>query len=227
MVVIPAGEFMMGSPEDEEGRRDNEGPQHLVTIERPFALGRYPVTFEEYDVFCEQTHRKKPEDRAWGRGRRPVINVSWKDATAYCAWLSERTSIRYRLPSEAEWEYACRAGSRAAYAFGETIDEKQANFYPNVKMTSDVGAYPANAFKLFDMHGNVWEWCLDHYQGSYEGAPADGSPLLLSEAAGDRVLRGGSWFLDARHARAASRSRNDPGERDGVSVGFRCARGQA
>ncbi len=148
MVVIPAGEFMMGSPEDEDGRFDNEGPQHLVTIEKPFALGRYPVTFEEFDFFCEETGREKPEDQGWGRGRRPVINVSWTDAGQYCGWLTRECSLTYVLPSEAQWEYACRAGSRAAYAFGETIDKTRANFTGTIGRTSEVGAYPANAFKL-------------------------------------------------------------------------------
>ena len=110
MVVIPAGRFLMGSSASEEGRGDEEGPQHEVRITRPFALGRYAVTFEEYDRFCEETRRDLSGDKGWGRGRRPVVNVGWGDATAFCAWLSDRTGHIYRLPSEAEWEYACRAG---------------------------------------------------------------------------------------------------------------------
>jgi len=216
MVVIPAGEFLMGS---KEGRRDNEGPQHRVTFKKPFALGRYPVTFDEFNFFCDQTGRESPDGAGWGRY--PVISVSWEDATAYCDWLNERTSITYRLPSEAEWEYACRAGSWAAYAFGNTINEKQANFARNVEKLTKVGAYPANAFKLFDMHGNVWEWCADHYQGSYKGAPIDGSPLLLPDGTG-RVVRGGSWYNFARSARAAFRFAFVPGNRNS-DLGFRCA----
>ena len=222
MVVIPAGEFMMGSPEDEEGRRDNEGPQRLVTIKKPFALGRYPVTFDEFDFFCGETGRKKPSDQWWGRGRRPVINVSWDDATAYCDWLSKRTRIRCRLPSEAEWEYACRAGTTTAYAFGEAIDEKQANFFGGASnKTSKVGSYPANIFKLFDMHGNVFEWCADDYQDNYDGAPTDDHPLLLPDDS-NRVLRGGSWHLDAWGVRSACRYKYGPGTRIN-GLGFRCA----
>lgn len=225
MVVIPAGEFMMGSPEDEEGRRDNEGPQHLVTIRKPFALGRYPVTFEEFDHYCEETARDKPGDEGLGRGRRPVINVSWTDAGRYCDWLTRKTGFTYVLPSESWWEYACRAGSTMAYAFGETIDEKQANFSANVGKTTEVGAYPENAFKLFDMHGNVWEWCDDHYHSSYEGAPSNGSAWLDSQAEGVRVLRGGSWAEDARLLRSACRFDFAPDLRI-FSIGFRCARVQ-
>ena len=220
MVVIPAGEFLMGSPEDEEERFDREGPQHLVTIRKPFTLGRYPVTFDEYDYFCEAIGRDKPEDQGWGRGRRPVIHVSWQDAKDYCDWLSEQTDTRYRLPSEAEWEYACRAGSTTAYAFGDGIDEKQANFDGHVGGTSEVGVYPANAFKLFDMHGNVFEWCEDRYQANYEGAPDDGTPWLSDQGA--RVVRGGSWGSVARNVRSACRNGEEPGVRGG-HLGFRCA----
>ncbi len=224
MVVIPPGEFMMGSPEDEKGRDDDEGPQHLVRMEKAFALARYPVTFAEYDAFCDEADYSVPEGRGWGRGRRPVINVNFEDARAYCAWLSEKTGRIYRLPSEAEWEYACRAGSEAAYAFGSSIDETQANFDGHIDKTSEVGAYPANAFKLHDMHGNVWEWCEDQQHGSYEGAPDDGS-AWLDQASGSRVMRGGSWAIVAQGARSAYRLPIDPGGRHDY-FGFRCARGQ-
>ncbi|MDH3660560.1 MAG: SUMF1/EgtB/PvdO family nonheme iron enzyme [Alphaproteobacteria bacterium] len=215
MVVIPAGAFMMGSPEDEKGRNDCEGPQRRVIIKKPLALGRYPVTFDEYDLFCDKTNRDKPDDAGWGRGRRPVINVSWHDAKAYCDWLSERLGRRYRLPSEAEWEYACRAGSRAAYAFGETIDERQANFDEHVGKTSEVGAYPANAFKLYDMHGNVWEWCESHFF-------AYGGGHLPSEYEFFRADRGGGWHAGATAARAASRNFTHQ-DQCSRSLGFRCA----
>jgi len=220
MVVIPAGRFMMGSSEDEPGRRDNEGPQHLVTITKPFALGRYPVTFDEFAFFCNDADREGPS--SWGPGRWPVTRVSWDDAMAYCAWLSKWTSASYRLPSEAEWEYACRAGTKPAYAFGETIDEKQANFDGNAGNMTEVGAYPANAFKLHEMHGNIREWCADHYQDSYINMPMDGNPMLLSHGT-DRVARGGSWHDVAQHARSAYRDRYDPNLRLDV-LGFRCAR---
>ena len=224
MVVIPAGEFMMGSPEDEEGRQNNEGPQHLVTIKRPFALGRYPVTFEEFDHFCEETGTDKPDDARWGRGRRPVINVSWHDVGRYCDWLTRKSGFTYVLPSESWWEYACRAGSKDAYAFGETIDERQANFNRNAGKTSEVGAYPANAFKLFDMHGNVWEWCDDRWHPDYEGSPSDGSSWYSGND-DMRVLRGGSWGDGAQNLRSARRDADAPDYRD-LDIGFRCARVQ-
>jgi formylglycine-generating enzyme required for sulfatase activity len=126
MAVIPAGSFLMGSPSSEEGRASDEGPQHIVTIRRLFAIGVYAVTFDEYDAFCAATGRNKPEDQGWGRGSRPVINVSWYGAVAYCEWLSQETGHTYRLPSEAEWEYACRAGSATPFHFGETITTDQA-----------------------------------------------------------------------------------------------------
>ncbi|MEM8951805.1 MAG: SUMF1/EgtB/PvdO family nonheme iron enzyme [Pseudomonadota bacterium] len=220
MVVIPAGEFLMGSPEDEEGRGDNEGPQHLVTIRRPFALGRYPVTLDEYGYFCEAIGRDQPGDERWGRGRRPVINVSWQDAKDYCDWLSEQTDRRYRLPSEAEWEYACRAGSTMAYAFGNGIDETKANLGWQVGKTTEVGTYPANAFKLSDMHGNVWEWCEDRYRENYKGAPDDGTPWLSDQ--GHRVVRGGSWDSEAGLMRSACRDAFVSGLRFS-NLGFRCA----
>jgi hypothetical protein len=131
MVVLPAGQFLMGSPPDEEGRSDAEGSQHKVTIKYRFALGRYAVTFAEYDHFCKVTAREKPADAGWGRGKRPVINVSWLDAKAYVGWLARDTGQPYRLPSEAEWEYACRAGTATPFSFGGTISPEQANYDGN------------------------------------------------------------------------------------------------
>ena len=144
------------------------------------------MTFEEYDEFAAATGRGLSGDEGWGRGHRPVINVSWDDAQAYVAWLSQRTGKPYRLPSEAEWEYACRAGTTTPFYFGPTISTDQANYHGNYtygsgqegvyrKQTVPVGSFPANAFGLHDMHGNVWEWCADVWHDSYEGAPVDGS----------------------------------------------------
>jgi len=129
LVVIPAGSFLMSSPEGEEGRDRCEGPQHRVTFARPFAIGRFAVTFDDYDAFCSATKREKPGDAGWGRGRQPVIHVDWDDAVAYCQWLSQQTGQGYRLPSEAEWEHACRAGTTTPFHFGETITTNQANYY--------------------------------------------------------------------------------------------------
>lgn len=172
VVLLPAGNFLMGSPETEKGRNGDEGPQHEVTLSRPFALGRYPVTFAEYDHFCDQTGHEKADDQGWGRDRRPVIYVSHVDAEAYCSWLSEETGKVYVLPSEAMREYGCRAGTSTAYSFGDELTKEQAHFgQGNVGQTIEVGSYPANDWGLHDMHGNVWEWCADHWHNSYEGAP--------------------------------------------------------
>jgi formylglycine-generating enzyme required for sulfatase activity len=227
LVVIPAGQFMMGSPEDEEGRFGDEGPQHRVAIGQRFAIGRYPVTFDEYDRFCEAKGQKSPEDKEWGRGRRPVINISWDNAQAYIAWLSHETGQAYRLPSEAEWEYACRAGTMTPYSFGAAMTPDKANYTDSgLGRTSEVGAYPANPWGLHDMHGTVWEWVEDNWHDNYQGAPTDGSAWRESETgSGPRrcVLRGGSWGYYSRLCRSACRVRYDAGNR--VShVGFRVAR---
>jgi formylglycine-generating enzyme required for sulfatase activity/uncharacterized caspase-like protein len=227
LVVIPAGEFMMGSPESEEGRFEDEGPQHRVTIGRRFAIARYPVTFDEYDRFCEARQREKPSDEGWGRGRRPVINVSWDDAQAYVSWLSQETGRAYRLPSEAEWEYACRAGTTSPYSFGDAITPEKANYSDSrLGRTGEVGAYPPNRWGIHDAHGNVWEWIEDDWHDNYRGAPSDGS--AWKDAGKGReprlcVLRGGSWVNDSRHCRSACRNGIDAGYRL-YNVGFRVAR---
>jgi formylglycine-generating enzyme required for sulfatase activity len=227
LVVIPAGEFSMGSPEGEEGRHADEGPRHRVRIGRRFAIGRCPVTFEEYERFCEATQREKPADQDWGRGRRPVINVAYGDARAYVAWLSLQTGKAYRLPSEAEWEYACRAGTTTRYSFGDSIAPKDANYSESrLGRTSEVGAYPANPWGLRDMHGNVWEWVEDDWHDSYEGAPDDGSAWKEAESDSPNrrfAARGGSWGSDPRGCRSACRSSDGAGDRDG-DLGFRVAR---
>ena len=189
---------------------DDERPRHRVNLES-FAIGKYEVTFDEWDACvaaggCE--HR--PEDQGWGRGSRPVINVSWEDAKQYVGWLSRETGETYRLPSEAEWEYAARAfptskGSNApAYAFGNTITQEQANFGGNVGRTAEVGSYPANAWDLYDMHGNVWEWVEDSWHANYDGAPTDGRAWVAGNKSA-RVLRGGSWSDGPRILRSANR----------------------
>jgi formylglycine-generating enzyme required for sulfatase activity len=223
MVVIPAGSFVMGSPEHEKEREASEGPPHGVRIGQPFALGRYAVTFEEYDRFCEETGREKPGDQGWGRGRRPVINVSWDDAQAYCAWLAEHTGRPYRLPSEAEWEYACRAGTQTAFSWGDEPSPDRANFAGSVRRTMEVGAYPSNAWGLHEMHGNVREWCGDGWHRSYEGHPSDGSSWIDDTHLPGRVMRGGSWSLYPGFARSAFRDWFVPGYRIS-DLGFRVSR---
>lgn len=225
--MLPAGEFLMGSPAGEDGRNGAEGPQHRVRIDVRFALGRYPVTFEEYDHFCAMTKRDLPGDAGWGRGRRPVINVSWRDAVAYCEWLSRETGQLYRLPSEAEWEYACRAGTTTHYSFGDAITPKQANYDESKHgKTTEVGGYPANPWGLYDMHGNIREWVGDVWHNTYQGAPTDGSAWTDNEGISSsraRVSRGGSWIINSRNLRSAFRNRSDPDVRN-LNLGFRVAR---
>ena len=227
MVVIPAGEFLMGSPEKEKGRWNDEGPQHKVTIGSRFALGRYPVTFDEYDHFCAASKGEQPKDQGWGRGKRPVINVSWRDAAAYCEWLAKETGQPYRLPSEAEWEYACRAGTTTRYAWGYAITPKNANYTDSKPgKTTEVGAYPPNHWGLYDLHGNVWEWVEDVWHVNYKGAPVDGSAWTKGEgkeSSRGRVLRGGSWNDNPRFLRSADRSGIPPEDRNNL-LGFRVAR---
>ena len=174
MVVLPTGSFRMGSPASEAGRFDIEDPVRTVTIGSRIAMGRYEVTFAEYDRFVSATGRASPNDADWGRGTRPAINVSQTDAKAYAAWLSAQTGKRYRLPSESEWEYAARAGTETAYSWGDSISCSQARYgrredgggFPvgecsdSYDGTVPVGSFAANGFGLYDMHGNVWE-CLD------------------------------------------------------------------
>lgn len=234
MVEIPAGRFIMGSPSEEPKRLKSEGPQHEVRIAQPFAMGVYAVTFDEYDRYADDTGDAKPNDEGWGRGKRPVINVSWHDVQAYCVWLRQQTGQSYRLPSEAQWEYACRGGTTTPFHFGERLGTDQANFDGNFtyngstkgeyrKKTVPVGSFAPNAFGLYDMHGNVWEWCQDGWHDAYEGAPGDGS-ARESEVNRSRVLRGGSWNLNPESCRSARRNLCVPEFRYN-RLGFRVCRG--
>lgn len=212
MTVLPAGEFLMGSPRTERARHLSEEPQHTVRFARPFALGRYPVLFEEYERFCADTGSPVPHDEGWGRGRRPVVNVRWIDAERYAAWLSGQTGQIYRLPGEAEWEYACRAGSTSRYFWGddEAECERYAWFEQNAGgRTRPVGEKLPNAFGLYDMAGNVWEWTADWWIGQYREAP-EPSETGRRENRGDplcRAVRGGSWIDFAGDLRSAFRIR--------------------
>ena len=225
MVTIPAGSFRMGCV---SGRDCEffEKPVHSVSI-ASFEISKYEVTFEEYDAFTDATGREQVQDAGWGRGRRPVINVSWHDAVAYTQWLSSETGDRYRLPSEAEWEYAARAGSTTRYSWGNDIGRNRANCdgcgseWDN-KQTAPVGSFRANSWGLYDMHGNVWEWVQDCWNNNYRGAPDDGS-AWESEDYISRVVRGGSWGRGPRSLRSAIRVWGDPGNRS-YSSGFRIAR---
>jgi formylglycine-generating enzyme required for sulfatase activity len=228
MVVVPSGEFVMGSPDTDADAYDEEKPTHRVAIGYRFAIGRFPVTFEEYDHFCQVTARERPGDQGWGRGRRPVINVCWKDAQDYVAWLSKATRPTYRLPSEAEWEYACRAGTTTRFSCGERITQKHANYGhtesgDTFARTSIVGAFPANPWGLYDMHGNVWEHVEDAYHDNYVGAPDNGSAWVISSNLDDRVVRGGSFSYLAKDNRSAVRCFHPAGTPD-VQHGFRVVR---
>jgi formylglycine-generating enzyme required for sulfatase activity len=252
MLWIPPGRFWMGSPEDELKRSGNEGPQHLVQLPG-FFLSQTPITQAQWRVVATWLPR---EGETWGgdlkadpsrfqggearllegensTDQRPVEKVNWHDAMEFCSRLSQRTGRTYTLPSEAQWEYACRSGTTTPFHFGETITTVLANYNgqstygdgpkgENRQQTTPMGSFPANALGLQDMHGNVWEWCLDAWHVNYEGAPGDGSAWLDEEAEEDawRLLRGGSWNNGPRYCRAAYRYHLDPGD-DFSFVGFR------
>ena len=236
LVVVPAGSFMMGSPLYEEGRSDNEDPQHRVMIGAPFAVGIHEVTFAEWDACvtdgtCDglRTH-----DKNWGRGRRPVINVTWNDAKTYTGWLSAKTGEQYRLLSEAEWEYVARAGTTDPFHYGTTISTDQANYSGSKaygkgekgaqrKKTLPVGTFPGNIFGLHDVHGNVAEWIEDCWHKNYEGAPVDGSAWTTKHSCNKRVLRGGSWANPPQSVRSAARGKLSSEKRT-AGLGFRIAR---
>ena len=226
MAAIPGGSFMMGSPENEERRYDNESPQHQVTVPS-FFMGKYPVTQAQYQAIMG-TNRSR-----FKGSNRPVESVSWNNAVAFCQKLSKRTGKNYRLPSEAEWEYACRAGTTTPFHFGETITTDLANYYGNYtygggikgiyrEETTEVGSFGvANNFGLYDMHGNVWEWCQDSWHSSYKGAPTDGSAWLdTEENTNFKLLRGGSWSFDPGYCRSACRD-YDVLDLDYYGIGFR------
>ncbi len=226
MVDAPAGLFRMG---DVYVSYTDELPVRLVTINRAFKMGRYEVTFEEYDQFAAETGRSLPGDSGWGRGKRPVINVSWKDAKEYAKWLSMKSRKRYRLPTEAEWEYAARAGTTTLYWWGGEIGKNQANCdgcrseWDN-KQTAPVGFFLPNKFGLYDTAGNVWEWVEDCWHEDYRGAPADGSAWLGTngmDCAG-RVIRGGSWNVIPDSLRTSIRFRGVAHFRNS-DIGFRLA----
>ncbi|WP_035140242.1 bifunctional serine/threonine-protein kinase/formylglycine-generating enzyme family protein [Fischerella sp. PCC 9605] len=218
MVQIPGGTFTMGSPAGEAQRDSDEGPQHQVTVPG-FFMGKYEVTQAQYQAIMGN-------NPSYFKGeKRPVENVSWNDAVEFCKRLSQKTGRTYRLPSEAEWEYACRAGTTTPFYFGETITTDLANYNEAPEgqyrqETTDVGKFPPNSFGLYDMCGNVWEWCLNKYHNNYEEAPTGGSEWLSDDGNDARLLRGGSWNSSRISCRSANRSRNIP--ENGLSIfGFR------
>ena len=227
MVVVPAGSFAMGSPATEKGRNTNEGPQHSVTIAKPFAVSKFEVTFADWDACVSVGGCPQVNDSGFGRGTRPVINVSWDDAQRYAAWFSEMTGQTYRLLTEAEWEYATRAGSTTAYFWGDEIGKGNANCSGcgsqwDDRQTSPVESFKPNAFGLHDMAGNVWQWVQDCYHDDYNGAPTDGSAWTSGDC-NRRVVRAGSWFFKPQDLRSANRNRNATGARN-YHFGFRLGR---
>ena len=246
LVVAPAGSFTMGSSEAEiealnaqSGTKlhpfNKEGPQHKVTISKPFAAGKFSVTFDEWDACVADggCGRYSPPDQGWGRGRRPVINVNWDDAKAYVAWLSRKTGKEYRLLSEAEREYVSRAGTTEPFWWGASISTGQANYNGSPYRGGSKGLYrrqtvPVDSFKpnpwgLYQVHGNVWEWVEDRWNYDYRGAPQDGSARTTGES-GAYVLRGGSWVNEPQYLRAASRSGFGMSVDRIDVIGFRVAR---
>jgi formylglycine-generating enzyme required for sulfatase activity len=242
MVALPAGAFIMGSTAKDPHADSFEHPQHEVQIGYRFALGRYPVTFDEWDACVADggaSHKRK--DLGWGRGSRPVINVTWQECQLYATWLNRKAGIdmgspfRYRLPSESEWEYACRAGSQGRYSTPSgRISEQDATYDADWadddlspalgqrhRCTTPVGLYAPNAWRLHDMHGNVHEWVQDSLSESYQVAPRDGRAHEGNESM--RVFRGGSWASIAKYLRTAARDGNPPDTRNRY-VGFRVAR---
>ncbi|MFK8184521.1 MAG: SAV_2336 N-terminal domain-related protein [Phormidesmis sp.] len=234
MVAIPGGDFLMGSPVDEPERYDVEGPQHEVSLE-PFFMGRYPVTQAQWRFVAglAQINRELALDPSEFKGdARPVEKVSWLDAVEFCDRLSAHTGNKYELPTEAQWEYACRAGTTTPFHFGETISPELANYQCQITYndgpegkeldeTTPVDQFQvANAFGLSEMHGNVWEWCADHWHNNYEDAPADGSAWLTEDENASRVNRGGSWYYSPRYCRSATRRLITPDYR-GDGIGFR------
>lgn len=235
LIVLPPGSFLMGSPDEEAGHTSAEGPLHRVDIALPFAVSKYETTFSEWDAcVAEGGCSHSPRDAGWGRGQRPVINVSFEDIESqYLPWLSRKSGRVYRLLTEAEWEYAARAGGQGPFATGMSISTNEANFDGTTafgatrkgayrKQTMHVGSFAPNGFGLHDLHGNVWEWVQDCYVASYEHVPADGSPAASSSGC-QRVMRGGSWIDSARVVRSAARG-HVPANTRFIYRGFRVAR---
>jgi formylglycine-generating enzyme required for sulfatase activity len=242
MVLIVGGTFQMGSPQKEVDRRDSEGPQHLVTVPS-FFMSEYPIAQAHWWVVAQMPKieielKDLPSHFSKGTDK-PVESINWFEAVEFCARLSRHSGRTYRLPTEAEWEYACRAGTTTPFNCGETITTDLANYrgmddkdlkwsgsYDRgpkgiyQKATTPVDTFPPNAFGLYDMHGNVWEWCLDHWHDNYEGAPTDGRAWLSDDNDAGRVVRGGSWYDYPRYCRSVTRDDLTPDIGD-ITFGFR------
>jgi formylglycine-generating enzyme required for sulfatase activity len=224
LVAIPPGRFVMGRG----ARRASEGPERPVTLERPFALGRYEVTFDEWQACVDAGGcARMPDDHTWGRGRHPVINVTFDDGLTYLRWLSARTGFVYRLPSEAEWDYANRAGTATTFWWGDAAAVNRANCRDcgsprSGAGTAPVGSFAANAFGVYDTSGNVWEWVADCWSDTVADVPAGGQ-VRPNGSCRDRVIRGGAWYFISGTVRAAARAKNDA-RAHSYTIGFRVAR---
>jgi formylglycine-generating enzyme required for sulfatase activity len=248
MIVVPAGSFVMGSPPSEKedsqhnvtvkpfggalgGLAPKTGEeQHNVTVAKPFAVSKFELTFDEWDTCVANGDCTwHPSDSGWGRGQQPVINVSWDDAQQYVAWLAKVTGKAYRLLSEAEYEYAARAGTQTTYPWGDDIGKNNANCagcgsqWDN-RQTAPVGSFSANKFGLYDMVGNVWEWVEDCYHADYNGAPQDGSARTEAADCSRRVVRGGGWYITPDYLRSAHRDWDQPALGRRFDMGFRVGR---
>jgi formylglycine-generating enzyme required for sulfatase activity len=236
MVVIPAGEFWMGSDESEPDSQACERHRHRVVIERAFALAQTPVTRQQFARFVDANGYPEWTVDDWERrSKAPMVDVSWHDAQAYTRWLSEQLGANYGLPTEGQWEYACRAGTTTAYATGDTISTTQANFSRQLHGKDsalaghpigyvDVGSYPANPWGLHDMHGNIWEWVQDTWHDNYADAPLTGDTAWDDGDQDYRVLRGGGWHNDAKYLRSAMRDSEYGGNHCYDTYGFRVMR---
>lgn len=241
MAVIPAGRYEMGSEKEEYGHQKTEHPKHLVAINKPFAIGQYPIMASEFELFRTATEWHLRTDLIWMKDSYPVINIQMRDIKLYLEWLSEETGHTYRLPTEAEWEYAARAGTTTPFSFGDDVTCKEVQFNPNFPYKesknkkpwyiprcfpsvkpSPVGLREANLWHLYDMHGNVWEFTTDHWSRSHFSANYDGSPNVNNDPFW-YVTKGGSWFDGAIHARSAARKKRYLNEID-TNLGFRVVR---
>jgi formylglycine-generating enzyme required for sulfatase activity len=242
MAIVPAGSFTMGSAASEFGHNANEAPARGVTFARPFAIGKYEVTFDEWDACVAAKACEAVQDDGWGRGRRPVIYVNFDMAMGYASWLSKKTGKQYRVPSEAEWEYAARGGTATpwfwgneptqACEFGNVGDETLKAEHPDWPLhdckdgyakTAPVGSFKPNAFGVYDTVGNVWEWVQDCYNETYEGAPTDGRVWLTGDCV-RRIDRGGGWYNKPSAVRSALRYAGDDPKRQNNTLGFRVVR---
>lgn len=224
LVALRGGEFMRG---DLKGDGDGDEKPAMPLKLAPFAIAIHEVTFDEYDRYCEETGAECPEDESWGRGQRPVVNISWEDARDYTLWLSGKTGKRYRLPTDAEWEYAARANGQGRYWWGDELEPGRANCEGcgslwDGEKSAPVGRFAPNPFGLHDTAGNVFEWVADCWHDSYAEAPADGA-ALEKEGCGKRVIRGGAWSFPPKEIRSANRWRDFPTRRSD-DTGFRVAR---